>query len=326
MLFQAYSPKEQCEVVMMLEVLAFPADTNDVANSLETMEHKIREFERYANIEILEFLKVGIVIRQAEEGPIPVPQDTKGPRDGTAERFEEGRQQRARQQEGFQGQVLQVAGPMKRVHSTSEEACRRTGAATWLEGDRRRSQDSRWDPLVCGSDCVPEDGGGRLPGAPNTRQRKRLQAGVRQASARSWCVQGAGQGHARSFDGGVRDERDVFFPRSDRGIRAYAYHEGSGTKLALERVNGVFQLPVQRAPYSQSTPKNRYVFSKKGCSGLRLWTTQTDRGMQCSKSHERSSVATSQCWWKFWKSRRGKPDSRRWGGRERTERTEPLQC
>ena len=37
---------------------------------------------------------------------------------------------------------------------------------------------------------------------------------------------------------------DVFFPRSDRGIRAYAYHEGSGTKLELERVNGVFDLLV----------------------------------------------------------------------------------
>ena len=30
---------------------------------------------------------------------------------------------------------------------------------------------------------------------------------------------------------------DVFFPRSDRCIKAYAYHESSGTKLELERVN-----------------------------------------------------------------------------------------
>ena len=29
---------------------------------------------------------------------------------------------------------------------------------------------------------------------------------------------------------------DVFFQRSDRGIKAYAYHESSGTKLELERV------------------------------------------------------------------------------------------
>ena len=36
----------------------------------------------------------------------------------------------------------------------------------------------------------------------------------------------------------------VFFPRSDRGIQAYAYHGSIGTKLELERVNGVFELPV----------------------------------------------------------------------------------
>ena len=48
-------------------VLAFPLDTNDVVNSLETMERKIKEFERYANIEIPEFPKIGIVIRQAAE-------------------------------------------------------------------------------------------------------------------------------------------------------------------------------------------------------------------------------------------------------------------
>ena len=49
---------------------------------------------------------------------------------------------------------------------------------------------------------------------------------------------------------------DVFFPRSDRGIKAFAYHETSGTKLELERVNGVFELPVEIVPYSQSTSKN----------------------------------------------------------------------
>ena len=61
---------EDTLVVTMLEVLAFPLDTNDVVNSLETMKRKIKELERYANIEIREFLKVGIVIRQAEEGPM----------------------------------------------------------------------------------------------------------------------------------------------------------------------------------------------------------------------------------------------------------------
>ena len=55
---------------MMLEVMAFPLDTNDVVNSPETMEREIKEFKRYANIEIPELLKIGIVIRQAEEGPM----------------------------------------------------------------------------------------------------------------------------------------------------------------------------------------------------------------------------------------------------------------
>ena len=55
---------------MMLEVLSFPLDSNDAVNSLETMERKIKEFERHACIDIPEFFKVGIVIRQTDEGPI----------------------------------------------------------------------------------------------------------------------------------------------------------------------------------------------------------------------------------------------------------------
>ena len=40
-----------------------------MVNSLETVERKIKDFERYANIEIPEFLRIGVV-RQAEEGPM----------------------------------------------------------------------------------------------------------------------------------------------------------------------------------------------------------------------------------------------------------------
>ena len=54
----------------MREVSAFPSHTNKVVKSLEVIERKISEFERYANIEIPEFLKIGILIRQAEEGPM----------------------------------------------------------------------------------------------------------------------------------------------------------------------------------------------------------------------------------------------------------------
>ena len=42
----------------------------------------------------------------------------------------------------------------------------------------------------------------------------------------------------------------VFFSTSDRNIKAHAYHAGSGTKLELEIVNGVFELPVELVPYS----------------------------------------------------------------------------
>ena len=49
---------------------------------------------------------------------------------------------------------------------------------------------------------------------------------------------------------------DVFFPRSDRGNKAYACHAGSGTKLELERANGVFELPVEPVPYKRTTSKS----------------------------------------------------------------------
>ena len=61
---------------------------------------------------------------------------------------------------------------------------------------------------------------------------------------------------------------DVFFPRSDRGIQAYAYHESRGTKLVLERVIGVFELPVELVPYSQSTLKNSTSGSYSSLSAL----------------------------------------------------------
>ena len=35
--------------------MPFPLDTNDVVNSLEMVERKIKEFERHANIDIAPF-------------------------------------------------------------------------------------------------------------------------------------------------------------------------------------------------------------------------------------------------------------------------------
>ena len=50
----------------------------------------------------------------------------------------------------------------------------------------------------------------------------------------------------------------VLFTRSDKGIEAHAYHEGSGTKLELERANGVSELPVELAPDSWSSISGIY--------------------------------------------------------------------
>ena len=86
---------------------------------------------------------------------------------------------------------------------------------------------------------------------------------------------------------------DVFFPRSDRGIKAYAYHGGSGTKLELERVNGVFELPVELAPYKRTTSKSSNTGASSSPSApeqlgslmkkLGRQSTQSDRGTQCSE-------------------------------------------
>ena len=69
-LFQAYSQENNARlVVMMLEVLACPSDMNYVLNSLETMERKIKEFDRHANVQIPEFLKIGVGKRTDEDAP-----------------------------------------------------------------------------------------------------------------------------------------------------------------------------------------------------------------------------------------------------------------
>ena len=57
-MFQACSPKNNAKLVMLGNV-----------NSRETMEGKIQELEKCVSIEI-RILKVGIVIRQPEEGPM----------------------------------------------------------------------------------------------------------------------------------------------------------------------------------------------------------------------------------------------------------------
>ena len=287
-LFQAYSPKNSARlVVMMLGVLAFPLDTNDVVNSLETMERKIKEFERYANIEIPESLKIGLVIRQAEEGPmrthfaqvgdLSVHQDrgderqagaecgdgktgdatdvdafTKGPSKGASRAsgknkdsevvcwYCEKRGRRAsdcrkKQKDHDKGQSTGSKKGASKAKGNKKEfkgKCHKCGKTGYVSKDCRSKETSAfeageeglaetgcidtasidlnaleigaaagegskrfsfWDRLMCCGDCVPEDGGGRQPDAPNARQSKELQAGVRPASAGSWRAKGAGQ-------------------------------------------------------------------------------------------------------------------------------------
>ena len=79
----------------------------------------------------------------------------------------------------------------------------------------------------------------------------------------------------------VNDMRhDVFFPRSDRGIKAYEHHEGSGTKLELGRV--ILEISNVRRTCSVQ-PQNffeeqhfRYVFFTF-CSG----TDRRNDGQGC---------------------------------------------
>ena len=165
------------------------------------------------------------------------------------------------------------------VHRHGEHRLERAGDRSGAVAGGR-PQDSHWERLVCGSDGVPEDGGGRPPDAPkNTRQSKELQTGVRQASAGSWCAKSTGQGQRRSLrnvNPRVADTHralmvvsemndmghDVFFHKGHRGIKAYAYHEGSGTKLELERVNGVSSLSrtvraLRRTAMQEHTPHFR---------------------------------------------------------------------
>ena len=103
---------------------------------------------------------------------------------------------------------------------------------------------------------------------------------------------------------------DVFFPRNDGGIKAYAYHEGSDTKLELERANGVFELPVDLVSYKQINSKssNTGPYSSRsapeqiGSLTRKCAKTEhpSDRGRQRSMSHgilAKWIVSVELVWW-----------------------------
>ena len=77
---------------------------------------------------------------------------------------------------------------------------------------------------------------------------------------------------------------DVFFPRSDRRIKAYAYHGGTETKMELERANGVFELPVELVPYKRTTSKA----SNKGASSSLSAPEQVGRLMKKKNWEDRA--------------------------------------
>ena len=83
---------------------------------------------------------------------------------------------------------------------------------------------------------------------------------------------------------------DVFFPRSDRGIKAYAYLEGSGTKLKLEGANGVLELPVEFCSTQSEQFEEqqlRYVLFTFGA--------RTDRGYDGQDCEGRAPKLTGAC-------------------------------
>ena len=276
MLFQAYSPKNNARlVVMMLEVLAFPLHTNDVVDSLETMERKIKEFERYANIEIPEFLKIGIVIRQAEEGPMRTHLIMNSHRLAT---FQD-----------IKTEVTDVKQAQSAVKARSGDAMDVDAFTKGSKGASKGSCNKQDSEVVCwycdrkghrASDCRKkqrDNDSGKSKDSKQCSCRKKvtdlgarkIQVKLRDGSLRYVNPRVADTHRELMAESEMNDMgHDVFFSRSVRGICAYAYHESSGAKLELERVNGVFELPPELVPYSQSTLKNSTSGSYSSLSAL----------------------------------------------------------
>ena len=123
----------------------------------------------------------------------------------------------------------------------------------------RTGIDSRAAETACPEECC-----GRLPDAPHAKQ---VTKSYRLASGKLLPDLGARKVQVKLKDGSLRYVNlrvadtyralmavsemndmghDVFFLRSDRNIKAYVDHRGQGHETGtLERVNGVFELPVE---------------------------------------------------------------------------------
>ena len=145
---------------------------------------------------------------------------------------------------------------------------------------RGKPRAAHWNRLMCSSDSVPEDSGGRLPRCSRhqAKQRATGQRGTSCAGPRCKKVQVKLKDEClRCVNPGVTNThralmavsemndmgRDVFFQRSDRGIEAYTKLElhqvrvprGQWHEAGARSVNGVSEMPVDLVPCLQSTSK-----------------------------------------------------------------------
>ena len=174
-------------------------------------------------------------------------------------------------------------------------------------GDRvctsvRKSKDSsHWNRHMCSSDSVPENSSRRLPRAHETRQSKELQASVGQAFARSWVQErrrsNSKMGSLRYVNPRVADTHkdlmavsemndighDVFFPRSDRGIKAYAYPRGWGRKERMMYSSCLSSLFHTSRTLRSPAMQVHTLHSLSALEQIGSLMTQSDRDMQCSK-------------------------------------------
>ena len=263
-----------------------------------------RCFRRYGQEE---GLRGCVFVREERSSRLRLSQETGGLRPVTVERFEERRQSNKKEFKMLQGcgktghvskgcrskemSAFEAGGGLVETGCTEMASINLNAlelGAVQLAGER--SQDSHLDRLVCCRDCVPEDGGERLHEALNARQSKELQTSVQESFCRSWirerCKSCSKMGSLKYVNPRVADTHralmavsdtnemgpDVFFPRRDRGIKAYAYHEGSGTKLELEEGR---KLRVELVPYSLRTSKNG---TSGSCSFLTFGAGTDQRG------------------------------------------------
>ena len=241
---------------MMLEVLA-------------------KEFERYANIAIPEFLKIGIVIRQAEEGPMRTHFIMNSHRSAT---FQDIKTEVTNLKQA-QSAVMARPGDAMDVDAFtkgSKGVSKGSGKKQDSEGVSRRVIEI---PNVARSRRTTKvDSRGVPRGDSKGKNNKKEFKGrchkfwqdwshveglqiQRNECIRSWrrlsrhgCIEMASiflnapeiGAVLPAEDPSLRHGTRCIFTRSDRNIKAQAYHEGNGMKLEFERANRVFELPVEK--------------------------------------------------------------------------------